>query len=137
MTSRITTHKGSCHCGAVHFEVDTDLGTVSRCNCTICMKTAITGSMVKPEALRVVSGEDLLTAYGRKEALRFFCSRCGINCFGRGDIPELGGPFASFNVNALDDVDPNAFTLIHWDGRHDNWQAGPHPAPWPIATASG
>jgi hypothetical protein len=36
------------------------------------------------------------------------------------------------NLNCLDDADPNALKVAHWDGRHDNWQAGPRDAPWPM-----
>ena len=27
---------------------------------------------------------------------------------------------------------PNTLALVHFDGRHDNWMAGPRPAPWPV-----
>ena len=30
------THSGGCHCGKVRYEVETDLGTILSCNCSIC-----------------------------------------------------------------------------------------------------
>jgi hypothetical protein len=130
-----TKHRGSCHCGAVKFEVETDLATVSRCNCTICTKTATTGTIVKPEAFTLLAGEAELGSYewGGKTGRRFFCKHCAIHCFLRGHLEVLGGDYVSINVNALDDVDPRDLAVVYWDGRHNNWQSGPRPAPWPIA----
>ena len=34
--------------------------------------------------------------------------------------------------NALDGVDPHTLPLRHWDGRHDNWQAGSRDQQWPL-----
>jgi hypothetical protein len=42
----------------------------------------------------------------------------------------------SVNVNCLDDVDPWQLSITYWDGRHDNWEAGPRPAPWPISASA-
>jgi hypothetical protein len=48
----------------------------------------------------------------------------------------MGGDYVSVNLNALDDVDTSAMSMIYWDGRHNNWHAGPRPMPWPIAAAA-
>jgi hypothetical protein len=127
------THRGSCHCGAIRFEVDVDLdGKATRCNCSICTKTLWTGARVKPDAFRVLAGQADASAYRMSSvAARTFCARCGIHCFGRGTLEELGGDFVSVNVNTLDDVDIGALTISYWDGRHDNWQAGLRDTPWP------
>ncbi len=130
-----TKHLGSCHCGAVRFEVDADLSNgASKCNCTICLKLGAIGYHVKPAAFRLVSGEDALSSYewGGKVSKRHFCKHCGIYLFGKGHLDVLGGDFVSFNVNCLDDVDPNALEVGHWDGRHDNWQSGLRDRPWPL-----
>ncbi|MFZ5443266.1 MAG: GFA family protein [Myxococcota bacterium] len=130
----MTTHHGSCHCGAVRYEVDLELdGKATRCNCTICTKLGATGVSGKPHQLRLLTSEAGLFSYGRSPAaLRFFCRTCGVYCFGRGDLPELGGAFVSVNVNTLDDVDVGQLAISYWDGRHDNWQAGTRDRPWPI-----
>jgi hypothetical protein len=131
------THAGGCHCGAVRFEVEIDTTKgASRCNCSVCTKTAVTGGIVKPAAFRLVSKDDeSLGSYewGGKISRRFFCNRCGVHCFGRGHLAEVGGDYVSVNLNCLDDVDPNALEIVYWDGRHDNWEAGPRPTPWPIS----
>jgi hypothetical protein len=130
------THTGACHCGAVRFEVAFDLAAGgSRCNCTICTKLSVTGGMVKPHAFKLLAGEDNLGSYewGAKMSRRFFCKTCGVYCFGRGHLDVLGGDFVSVNLNALDGVDLDDLKVVYWDGRHDNWQAGPRSTPYPIA----
>jgi hypothetical protein len=128
-------HVGSCHCQDVRFEVEVDATAGSRCNCSICTKIAQLGAIVKPDALVVLSDPDKLGQYawGGKVSTRFFCKRCGVHCFSRGHLAELGGDFAGVNLNCLDDVDPSTVEVTYWDGRHDNWQAGARTAPWPIS----
>jgi hypothetical protein len=50
-----------------------------------------------------------------------------------GHLAELGGDLVSVNANTLDDFDPNTVPSVYWDGRHDNWHAGPHDVPWPVS----
>ena len=131
-------HAGSCHCGAVRFEAELDLGNgASRCNCSICQKLGATGVVLKPSAFRLVSGEGSLSSYGKDDSpnRRYFCKHCGIVLFGKGDLPQLGGAFVSVNVNSLDDVELSTLQIGYWDGRHDNWEAGPRPTPWPVFAA--
>ncbi len=129
------TYAGSCHCGAVQFRVTADLGKGGgRCNCSICAKVGQTGGIVKPEAFQLLSREENMSSYawGAGISTRFFCKRCGIHCFGRGELAELGGAFVSVNYNCLDGVELGSVPVIYWDGRHDNWAAGPRPTPWNI-----
>jgi hypothetical protein len=131
----LKTHSGGCHCGAVRFEVELDLGApVSRCNCSICTKINQSGRIVKPSAFRVTQGADQLSRYDLSWAPnhRAFCKRCGIQLYGAGHIPEMGGDFVSVNVQCLDGIEPLHLTYEYWDGRHDNWMAGTRPAPWPM-----
>jgi hypothetical protein len=128
------THAGSCHCGAVRFQVQLDLrdgGT--RCNCSICTKQGITAALVKPAAFTLLAGADSLLTYqwGSNIGTRHFCKVCGVFLYSSGHLPEIGGDFVSFSLNCLDEVDVDLLPVIHWDGRHDNWAAGPRPTPWP------
>jgi hypothetical protein len=131
-------HKGSCHCGAVRFEVEIDASKGSRCNCSICTKLGVVGGIVKPAAFTLLSGADRLGAYewGAKVSRRFFCTACGAHCYGSGHLAELGGDFVSVNMNCLDDLELSDVKVVHWDGRHDNWQAGARETPWPIFARS-
>lgn len=134
----IEKHHGSCFCGDVSFEVEVDLAQGSRCNCTICTKLGPVGSIVKPAAFTLLSPEAGLASYSRMPELgmRYFCARCHVYCFGRGHLAELGGDFVSVNLNCIDGFDVSQVALVYWDGRHDNWTAGPRPSPWPIAAAT-
>lgn len=129
-------HAGSCHCQAVRFEVTLDARRGSRCNCSVCTKIGPIGSVVKPEAFRLLTPESALSKYvwGHKISTRYFCGACGVHCFARGHLPQLGGDYVSINLNTLDDIEPSSLQLIHWDGRHDNWQAGPSDKPFLIAS---
>jgi hypothetical protein len=130
-------HTGSCHCGAVKIEVIVDASSGTRCNCSVCTKLNTLGAKVKPDALKVISGESELSTYvwGAKIGTRYFCKHCGVHVFGRGHLAKHGGDFASVNLQALDDVEVKDVTTLYWDGRHDNWEAGPGKEPYPIFRA--
>jgi len=132
---KVKKHLGSCHCGAVRFEVVVDATSGGRCNCSVCTKIHPTSAMAKPDALVVLKGENDLGTYvwGGKISTRYFCKACGVHCFGRGHLAELGGDYVSVNLNCLDDIDLRDVDLIYWDGRHNNWEGGPRKEPWPSA----
>ncbi|HEX3036846.1 MAG TPA: GFA family protein [Thermodesulfobacteriota bacterium] len=125
------TYVGSCHCGAVRYEVDIDLseGTF-KCNCSICTKTRNWLAVVKPDAFRLLAGEAETTEYlfNTKSTHHLFCKHCGVRSFGWGDSPELGGKFYAINVNCLDNVDIDELVsapITYVDGRNNNWQSPP------------
>jgi hypothetical protein len=137
--TNIMTYPGSCHCGAVRFEVTCDLSAgAGRCNCTICTKLAMTAVIVKPRELTVLAGADQVGVYewGGKVSHRHFCKTCGIHAFAYGHLAELGGDYVSVNVNCLDGVEVSEIGVTYWDGRHNNWDAGPRATPWPIGVAA-
>ena len=90
------------------------------------------------EAFQLVSSENALSSYewGGRTATRFFCKTCGIHCFARGSLPKLGGAYVSVNYNCLDGVELGEVKVIYWDGRHNNWHAGPRDRPWSIVAGA-
>jgi hypothetical protein len=108
---------GSCHCGAVRFEVTEDFSAVRICHCTTCKKLAggagTTNGRARTDTIRVVAGEELIRTYQPDEGTaKSFCSQCGSNLFG-GGWPE--SEYTSVRVSAIDspfDRKPEAHTYV-------------------------
>lgn len=77
-------YKGSCLCGAVSFEVATDLPKPDACHCTQCRKTSghYFVSTDVPRAAVTIHGADAITWFQSSEKVRRgFCSNCGASLF--------------------------------------------------------
>lgn len=125
------TYHGSCHCGAVKWEADGDLANgTGKCNCSICGKLRAWSFSVKPAEFRLLQGEGELVDYqfNTHSTNNFFCRKCGVHSFSRGDIPEVGGKFVSLQVSCIDDVTPEelAAVPVHYsNGRDNDWPHEP------------
>jgi hypothetical protein len=131
-------HLGSCHCGDNKFEAIVDASAGSQCNCTVCTKLGATTTIIKPAAFKLLTDPAKLASYSRMPEIanRYFCARCHGFVYSAGNIPEIGGEFVSVPLNVLDDIDLIDVAVTHWDGRHDNWQAGPSPKRVPVSLAT-
>jgi hypothetical protein len=112
------THKGSCHCGAVSYEVDADEDLrVTECNCSICSRSGYLHLIVDKEQFRLLSGKDKLTEYtfDTHEAKHLFCKTCGIKSF---YIPRSHPEGYSVNVRCLDDSTIRSMHIEQFDGKH-------------------
>lgn len=80
------TYKGSCFCGAVEFTVTGEPAAMGYCHCGDCRLWSAgpinAFTLWKPEALKVVCGEDKIRTYNKTErSSRKWCSSCGGHLF--------------------------------------------------------
>ena len=111
-------YTGGCHCGQVRYEVETDLGLVISCNCSICSKKGLLLTFAPVHKFSLVSGESELVDYqfNKHVVHHLSCACCGVESFARGQMPD-GTPMVAINVRCLDGVDISTLTLTPFDGR--------------------
>ena len=119
--------RGSCHCGAVRFEVELRGGfeKLWRCNCTLCRRKGAIMAGVPLDRLRITRGQDKLTLYewNTREAKHYFCSVCGIYTHHqrRSNPNEFG-----VNAACLEGVSPFDFAEVPvTDGVHHTSDGNP------------
>ena len=120
----LTTHRGSCHCGSVAFEVDAPAAIeATRCNCSICTKSGFLHLIVPATRFRLVEGKDSLTTYrfNTGVAKHTFCKTCGVKAF---YVPRSNPDGYSVNVHCLDQSTVSGIEIVPFDGR--NWEEGAH-----------
>jgi hypothetical protein len=106
-TDILSTHRASCHCGAVVLELSLPEGVVDprRCDCSLCRRKGAIVASVSLADLEVIRGAEALAVYqfNTATAAHFFCSVCGIHTHHqRRSNPEQYG----YNVGCLEGVNP-------------------------------
>lgn len=112
----MTLYRGSCHCGGVQFEIDTEITDIYVCDCSLCSKKNALMTSVREDRFRLVAGEDKLTLYqwNTGVARHYFCSVCGVYPFHRKrSMPDHYG----INVRCLAAFDPAGIAIRHADGK--------------------
>lgn len=113
-------YSGSCHCGAVQFEVEApETVEVEDCNCSICRMTGFLHLIVPARHFRLLAGADKLTTYSFNTgvAQHKFCSVCGIKPF---YIPRSNPDGVDVNLRCLKQQPPHV-KVVPFDGQ--NWEA--------------
>ena len=107
--------QGSCHCGAVRFEVCGEPREFTTCDCSICARRNVPMWMVHVDDLRILAGEDRLTLYqwNTHVAKHYFCSVCGIYPFHR---KRMAPDHYSVNVHCVQELDMHNVPVRATDG---------------------
>ena len=127
--------RGSCHCGAVGFTVESKAPQpYQRCYCSICRKAGGAGgfaiNILADNRTLEVSGRDKVSEYramingAPSKHRRYFCSRCGSHLWAWNESwPDLVHPLASVIDTPLpkpdDFVDIMLDSAVPWVSLHD------------------
>jgi hypothetical protein len=109
------TYRGSCHCGAVRFEIESDFPELTMCDCSMCKRRNALMVRVHESRFRLIAGSDALAQYQfhTRTAQHYFCKVCGIYPFHRKRFtPDNFG----VNVHCLEDFDPRGIAVRRADG---------------------
>ena len=111
----IQKYRGSCHCGAVKFEIESDFPELTTCDCSICRRKNALMVKVHENQFKLLSGEDSLTEYRfhTMTARHFFCKTCGIYPFHRKRVTP---DYLGVNVFCLDGFDPSGIPIRQTTG---------------------
>ena len=111
-------YAGSCHCGAVAFDVAGDAPTEAMsCNCSHCRRKGFLLAFVPAADVVVTSGEDRLKTYTfNTHRLRHrFCPDCGVQPFAEGSAPD-GTETRAVNLRCVPAIDLDALTIHKVNG---------------------
>jgi len=78
----MTTHKGSCFCGAVEIEAQGSPEAMGYCHCASCRSWSASPvnafTLWQPQNVKVTKGQELVATFNKTAASdRQFCRRCG------------------------------------------------------------
>jgi hypothetical protein len=110
-------YQGSCHCGAVAFEVEGEIDGALACNCSMCRRKGSLLWFVARDQMRLHTPEQAAATYTfNKHVIRHrFCATCGIHPYGEGVDPK-GNAMAAINLRCIDNVDLDLVPVQHYNG---------------------
>ncbi|KAJ7770994.1 glutathione-dependent formaldehyde-activating enzyme [Mycena maculata] len=113
-----TIYTGSCHCGAVGYNVQLPkpLASARACNCSICHRDAAV--WIYPRTTTVsFKGRDSIVEYtfGKRETYHGFCGTCGVAIYERylGDASVK----TALNVRTMNELDLASMEIKMLDGK--------------------
>lgn len=117
----LVTHRGSCHCKRVRFEVDAGAHLVVwDCNCSVCKMKRNTHFVVPSEQFRLLTSPEELTTYtfNTGVAKHMFCRTCGVQAF---YSPRSNPDGVAVTIHCIDLATVASVTTKQYDGVH--WEA--------------
>src|SRR5947208_2979582 len=96
-------YEGSCHCGAVRYQVTMPRPTKAMaCNCSMCSRAGWLLAFVPRASFTLLAGDGALTDYqfGKKHLHHQFCRTCGVRSFSHG-ASEKGGEMIAINLRCV------------------------------------
>jgi hypothetical protein len=112
------TYQGSCHCGAVKFEVTMPPPTRAiACNCSMCSRTGWLLAFAKDDTFKLLHGADAVTDYqfNKKTIHHVFCKICGVRAYSTGS-DKHGKPTMAVNLRCVADIDVTSLPVERFDG---------------------
>ena len=116
--SEVKTYTGSCHCGAIKYNVAlASVDSAMACNCSICSRMGWRLAFVPATEFNLLQGEEALVDYqfGHKRAHHYFCGACGVRPFGRGTMGD-GAETVMINLRCVEGVDAETLEVHWYDG---------------------
>ena len=109
---------GSCHCGAIAFELDATPSEAYDCNCSMCRRRGGLLAFFPYEALTLSTDAAVLGTYRfhKQHIAHHFCPTCGIAPFSEGDDPRSGAHMAAVNLRCIEDLDLSSLKIVQIDG---------------------
>lgn len=108
--------KGSCHCGAVHWQFEGQPDVATACNCTACRRYGVLCAYDYDGEGIKVSGQT--KAYVRGKALEFhFCPNCGCMAYWRAlRVEDDGRRRIAVNLRLAEPNEVANIPIDHFDG---------------------
>mgnify|MGYP001010759764 FL=1 len=110
-------YQGSCHCGAVAFEVEGEIDGALACNCSMCRRKGSLLWFVARDQLRLRTPDEAAATYtfNKHVIAHRFCPTCGIHPYGEGVDPK-GNAMAAINLRCVDGIDLDQVPVHHHNG---------------------
>jgi hypothetical protein len=111
-------YEGSCHCGAIRFEVEGTIDRAMECNCSICSRKGSLLWFTPRDTFRLLTPEDNARTYtfNRHVIQHRFCPTCGIHPYALAS-DRSGNPMAAVNIRCIEGLDLGTVKISPFDGR--------------------
>ena len=114
--------KGSCHCGAVRFELADTPDWLTECNCSICRRLGALWAHADPARVTLIRDGDATISYvwGDRDLAFHTCRNCGCTTHWESLNSEVSTRMA-VNCRLCDPDEVASIRVRHFDGA-ENWR---------------